>query len=478
MIILSFWDKILGLFGTSEQKLRWKRHLREQARAAERDARTNRVKHVTYRHKNCDACGKLLDRDATVCPYCDARVSSYGVTVAGRVVDRLLPGSGSMTVGVMIACGLVFLYGVLTTGDVWSPSGKASILFGANWGPLMAGGGEWWRLFSYNFLHGGALHIGFNLYALMIVGPLVERWYGVSRATIIYIASGVVGGIASHLVSPMAISVGASGAVLGLIGAGVAAGHLSGTGQGQELRRQLMRWFVFILLFGFIVPGIDNAAHIGGFVAGVGLGAGLSFNRMVTARERTAFGAIALGLSVTCIYALVMALITSWGLPTEDDPSDIRAIWLACQDEAEALVPTLYGDAADSVLGAQMWTGNFYELFGPERLAQAPGELLEPAARACERSARASLFGFSRSPEVQAIAANSTILSAGLYRVLDDASRAARLDGAFMALWSTEAHIVAWPAADQGWTVYPSLLPTPVMLEETNPPDPAQLDKD
>ena len=322
------------------------------------------------------------------------------------------------------------------------------------------------------------LLIGFNLYALMIVGPLVERWYGVSRATIIYIASGVVGGIASHLVSPMAISVGASGAVLGLIGAGVAAGHLSGTGQGLELRRQLMRWFVFILLFGFIVPGIDNAAHIGGFVAGVGLGAGLSFNRKVTARERTVLGLLALGLALTCVYSLVMAIMTSWGLPTEDDPSDVRAIWLACQDEAEALGPALYGDAVDSVLGAQMWTGNFYELFGPERLAQAPRELLEPAALACERSARASLFGFSRSSEVQAIAANSTIVSASLYRVLGEASRADRLNGAFMALWSAEAHIVARPAAGEGWTAYPPLSPTPVMLEETNPPDPAQLDKD
>ena len=155
-----------------------------------------------------------------------------------------------MTTALLLANGLIFIAIAFATGDVMSMSSYSAIHFGANYGPFMTAGGEWWRLFTYNFLHvGGILHIGFNLVALTIIGPIVEEYYGTSRATVLFVVTGVMAGIASHLYQPLAISGGASGAVMGLIGAGVVAGHLDGTSSGKTMRNSLLRWVLFVAFF-------------------------------------------------------------------------------------------------------------------------------------------------------------------------------------------------------------------------------------
>ena len=146
--------------------------------------------------------------------------------------------------------------------------------FGANYGPLVAGG-EYWRLLSSVFLHIGIMHLALNSIGLLIYGMLLERAFGSARFVLIYIAAGLAGSTASFVANPLAISAGASGAIFGLLGA-LAACFLTGRGPlGRGSRHDAAGIGVLVainLAFGLMVPGIDNWAHIGGLVMGFALG--------------------------------------------------------------------------------------------------------------------------------------------------------------------------------------------------------------
>lgn len=135
--------------------------------------------------------------------------------------------------------------------------------------------GEWYRLFTVTLLHGSWLHLAFNMYALYLVGPIVERWYGWLRFVLIYLACAAAGSIGSFVFGGDAPSVGASGAIFGLFGVVLAAGrlHRPVDHQSRMFVSQLGMLIVINLVFGFVVPGIDNAAHIAGLVAGLFIGA-------------------------------------------------------------------------------------------------------------------------------------------------------------------------------------------------------------
>ena len=139
--------------------------------------------------------------------------------------------------------------------------------------------GEYWRLFSAMFLHSGLIHLGFNVIGLLIFGQQLERLYGPARFLVIYILGGLAGSVTSYAfnlsASQYAIGVGASGAVFGTLGA-LAAFFLSNRDRLGETGRQtligLLALAAINLTVGFIVPGIDNFAHIGGFGGGFLLG--------------------------------------------------------------------------------------------------------------------------------------------------------------------------------------------------------------
>ena len=146
---------------------------------------------------------------------------------------------------------------------------EVMLRLGAKFGPLMFAG-EWWRLVTAMFLHAGLLHIGFNLWCLFDVGPEVESLFSATKFTVLYLATGVIGFIVSLWWRPMTLSLGASGAILGLIGILIGAsfhhGHV-----GKEYRSQLWRWVIYIFVFGLFFS-VDNAAHLGGLVSGFILG--------------------------------------------------------------------------------------------------------------------------------------------------------------------------------------------------------------
>src|SRR5580704_12390056 len=155
-------------------------------------------------------------------------------------------------------------------------SGQFTVDWGANWGPRTLSG-EPWRLFSYMFLHGSLMHIGFNMWCLWDLGQLCESLYGRWTYAAIYLITGVAGGLASVAWNPGVLSVGASGAIFGLAGALIASFYLGEFSlSGISIRStlsSLLFFAAFSLFFGGVVPGIDNACHIGGLVSGLILGA-------------------------------------------------------------------------------------------------------------------------------------------------------------------------------------------------------------
>jgi membrane associated rhomboid family serine protease len=144
--------------------------------------------------------------------------------------------------------------------------------------------GEIWRLWTVTLLHGSFLHLAFNMYALYLAGPIVERWYGSIRFLLIYLACAAAGSVSSFVFGGDIPSVGASGAIFGLFGLLLAAGrvHHPIDRQSRALVSQLGILILVNIAFGFAVTGIDNAAHLGGLVAGLWLGVVIPPTRVQT----------------------------------------------------------------------------------------------------------------------------------------------------------------------------------------------------
>jgi membrane associated rhomboid family serine protease/Flp pilus assembly protein TadD len=155
-------------------------------------------------------------------------------------------------------------------------SGQLMVHFGANFGPYTLSG-DWWRLLTYMFLHGGIFHIAMNMWCLWNLGTLCESLYGRWTYAAVYLITGVAGGLASVGWNPGVLSVGASGALFGLSGALIASfylGEFSLSGISIKSTLSSLLFFAgFNLFFGSVVPGIDNACHVGGLVSGLILGA-------------------------------------------------------------------------------------------------------------------------------------------------------------------------------------------------------------
>ena len=148
--------------------------------------------------------------------------------------------------------------------------------FGANIGTLTLSG-DWWRLLTYMFLHGGLMHIGFNMWCLWDLGALCESLYGRWTYAAIYLTTGIAGGLASAGWNPNVSSVGASGAIFGLAGALISAFALGEFSLPSIAIRSTLRSLVLFavvnLFLGGLIAHVDNACHVGGLVSGLVMGA-------------------------------------------------------------------------------------------------------------------------------------------------------------------------------------------------------------
>ncbi len=140
--------------------------------------------------------------------------------------------------------------------------------------------GQWWRLLTPMVLHGNLTHLLFNSWALYSFGMEAERMFGTARFLAVYLLAGLAGSIASYMFNPDALSVGASGAIFGLLGALAAFSFSARSLIGWEASKmqlgQMATLVVINLAFGLAVPNIDNSAHIGGLLAGGLVGLGLA----------------------------------------------------------------------------------------------------------------------------------------------------------------------------------------------------------
>jgi rhomboid protease GluP len=186
-----------------------------------------------------------------------------------------------------------------------SPDSRSLLLLGATGYIPVDRLHRWWSMISANYLHGSILHIFFNMIALRQLGPLVMQEYGNYRMFIIYTISGVFGFFVSYLAG-VPLTIGASAAVCGLIGASLYFGKSRGGIYGQTVYRQIGGWAVGIFLFGFMLPTINNWAHGGGMLAGIVLGFLLGYQERNREQQGHKIGAL-------CCVAIT-GLVLLWAL--------------------------------------------------------------------------------------------------------------------------------------------------------------------
>jgi membrane associated rhomboid family serine protease len=197
--------------------------------------------------------------------------------VAARATDAARPlvrPRRAARVTLLLIAVNVALWVAVTPWQPWTFEPPQGVLI--RWGALFRPGvqvGEWWRAFTAMFLHGNPAHVGLNMYALFMLGRFYEEVVGPLRYLVTYVAGGLAGAVASTLnTHQMGLSVGASGAIMGLLGAIIVVLILR-RGTWPEVWRRTLLWNLVLLgalqiYIGFQLPMIDNAAHVGGMLGG------------------------------------------------------------------------------------------------------------------------------------------------------------------------------------------------------------------
>lgn len=168
----------------------------------------------------------------------------------------------------LLICICVVLFLLMYIFGNGSKDVNTLLKFGANYAPFIRSG-EIFRLVSSCFVHIGVIHIVFNMYALYIVGPQIENFYGKVKFLAIYLLSAVAGSLMSMIFVRDMISAGASGAIFGLFGSLLYFGYHYRIYLGNIMRSQVIPLLVFNVLLGFLISGVDVSSHIGGLIAGV-----------------------------------------------------------------------------------------------------------------------------------------------------------------------------------------------------------------
>jgi len=232
----------------------------------------------------CPHCRAFITTDDKVCPYCNTPVGPRAADRidAGAMLGGLIPTAQFATVLILTVNIGMYLVTMLATAKL----GEANALI--RYGAALPEGvfhGQWWRLLTAGFLHGGLMHIGFNMWALMDVGRHAEETYGTRRMVVIYVAA-TLGGFALSMLRGTPLTVGASAGLFGLIGAMIAVGmREKWSAQAAAIKAFYIRWAIYGLLMG-LLPffRVDNAAHIGGLAAGFAVayaaGTPREFNRL------------------------------------------------------------------------------------------------------------------------------------------------------------------------------------------------------
>ena len=267
----------------------------------------------------CPSCGSLVGVNDEQCYTCGRR--NPGLWGFAPLLRRL--GNFGFVPLVIYGCSALYVAGLIVTvalgGNIMGGGGLFSLLsahpivqlaFGESGAYPVFVRGMWWTILSAGWLHGGALHILFNMMVLRQLGPAIEEIYGGPRMMIIYTISSACGFLLSStagafmprmpILGGADFTLGASAAIFGLVGALV---HYGRHGGGSFLRSQATSYALSMFVFGLIMPGIDNYAHAGGFVGGYLASAWL--DPLTRPRSHHIFGA------ALCLVLTVMAILAS-----------------------------------------------------------------------------------------------------------------------------------------------------------------------
>jgi membrane associated rhomboid family serine protease/thioredoxin-like negative regulator of GroEL len=232
--------------------------------------------------QRCVTCGKDFDPASSAAPYslnCPSCDQNRAQTIRASLPPQPVappPTAFPVTIALIAACALVFLAMVLSGVSALDPTPDQAIKFGADVGFLTLNG-QWWRLVTSMFVHYGIIHIGLNMWCLWNLGRAAEQLLGRFSYLLAYFASGIFGSITSVYWHPQAAGAGASGAIFGLAGVLVSFVYLKKTPShlrpSSNMLGSLGTFIAYNLIFGAAIPGISNAAHIGGLVMGLAVGA-------------------------------------------------------------------------------------------------------------------------------------------------------------------------------------------------------------
>src|SRR5262249_11330669 len=228
----------------------------------------------------CPSCGKLIGVGEERCPFCGAwRPGLYGYAPA---LQRLFGRRLDLIAIIVTTCVALYLVALaLQPEAIFRLRGPFSLLapgMRALYQLGMTGGvawheGWWWTIFTAIYLHGGLLHIFFNVMWIRTLGPTVTEVYGPARAFVIFSLAGAAGFLISNLASGSP-SIGASGSIFGLLSALIVYGRRRGA---SLLTTQLWQWAALMFALGFFMTGVNNWAHAGGFGGGWGTAEAMGF---------------------------------------------------------------------------------------------------------------------------------------------------------------------------------------------------------
>jgi rhomboid protease GluP len=268
------------------------------------------------RPKLCPVCGALVGISATRCHECGANLrfslAALSKKLSGVFGENEAPVTTVLLIANVLMLGVSWLsFAAVGEGGgltiLWGLMGEPQYRLGASFGPAIFYGNEWWRLITAMFLHAGLVHIGFNMMALMQFGPALEELYGSSRYLFLYVVTGAFGFLLSAARGHF--SIGASGALLGLVGATLAITSKRGGTYMRELRSRLISSVGILFVLGFSgFMAMDNFAHGGGLAAGFVIGKIFADRQPVNVTEkRTAYvlGWLA-GIAVIASFVLML----------------------------------------------------------------------------------------------------------------------------------------------------------------------------
>jgi rhomboid protease GluP len=270
----------------------------------------------------CPNCRKLISMDEPVCPYCG--LVRPGLHNTAGIIRKIFLGSDPIKtiIYINIAFYVFSLFldprGILAGGGMFnflSPSNQSLFLLGATGTIPVIQAHRFWTLISASFLHGGILHIGFNMMALYQLGPFVLREFGFHRFINLYIITGACGFAASVLFG-VPFTMGASASICGLIGAIIYYGKSRGGSYGEAIYKEAMGWIIGLIFFGLIFSGINNWAHGGGILSGMLMAflMGYNDNKKESAWTKLLAYVCILLTAAILIWALIASLLPAGGI--------------------------------------------------------------------------------------------------------------------------------------------------------------------